>query len=197
MCPSQQSVQVVAAAARAVPQFFVLSCKYPRSFQAVGRSDTLFAASTCKDLSPDSMVSSKTSAGRSLWSRSDWECASVPAKAFPPISSRFKDTFVNVVGHRVAESSLQLGSLHPAPEAHRIGLVDELVPEEKLKDRATAVMQQWLALPGKGGTSWAVTECRNGDLTRVGGPGIEAGSCVSVGTGGVRGWEVGKLSKAV
>uniref|UniRef100_U3ILK4 Enoyl-CoA delta isomerase 1, mitochondrial n=1 Tax=Anas platyrhynchos platyrhynchos TaxID=8840 RepID=U3ILK4_ANAPP len=59
----------------------------------------------------------------------------------------FKDTFVNVVGHRVAESSLQLGSLHPAPEAHRIGLVDELVPEEKLKDRATAVMQQWLALP--------------------------------------------------
>ncbi|EOA95045.1 3,2-trans-enoyl-CoA isomerase, mitochondrial, partial [Anas platyrhynchos] len=59
----------------------------------------------------------------------------------------FKDTFVNVVGHRVAESSLQLGSLHSAPEAHRIGLVDELVPEEKLKDRATAVMQQWLALP--------------------------------------------------
>lgn len=31
--------------------------------------------------------------------------------------------------------------------------MDELVPEEKLKDRATAVMQQWLALPGKGGTS--------------------------------------------
>uniref|UniRef100_A0A8C3CVM7 Enoyl-CoA delta isomerase 1 n=1 Tax=Cairina moschata TaxID=8855 RepID=A0A8C3CVM7_CAIMO len=71
----------------------------------------------------------------------------VPAKAFPPISSRFKDTFVNVVGHRVAERSLQLGSLHSAPEAHKIGLVDELVPEEKLKDRATAVMQQWLALP--------------------------------------------------
>ena len=77
----------------------------------------------------------------------------VSAKAFPPISSRFKDTFVNVVGHRVAEHSLQLGSLHSAPEAHRIGLVDELVPEEKLKDRAMAVMQQWLALPGKGGTS--------------------------------------------
>ncbi|XP_035195701.1 enoyl-CoA delta isomerase 1, mitochondrial [Oxyura jamaicensis] len=59
----------------------------------------------------------------------------------------FKDTFVSVVGHRVAERSLQLGSLHSAPEAHRIGLVDELVPEEKLKERATAVMQQWLALP--------------------------------------------------
>ncbi|NXR14394.1 ECI1 isomerase, partial [Semnornis frantzii] len=59
----------------------------------------------------------------------------------------FKDTFVNVVGHRVAERSLQLGSLHPAPEAHKIGLVDELVPEENLQERAAAVMAQWLALP--------------------------------------------------
>ena len=60
---------------------------------------------------------------------------------------------MNVVGHRVAECSLQLGSLHPAPEAHRLGLVDELVPEEKLQEKAAAVMAQWLALPGKGSTS--------------------------------------------
>ncbi|NXG63662.1 ECI1 isomerase, partial [Hemiprocne comata] len=59
----------------------------------------------------------------------------------------FKDTFVNTVGHRVAERSLQLGSLHPAPEAHRLGLVDELVPEEKLQEKAVAVMDRWLALP--------------------------------------------------
>ncbi|XP_064009497.1 enoyl-CoA delta isomerase 1, mitochondrial [Pogoniulus pusillus] len=59
----------------------------------------------------------------------------------------FKDTFVNVVGYRVAERSLQLGTLYPAPEAHKIGLVDELVPEEKLQERALAVMAQWLALP--------------------------------------------------
>ncbi|NXK55996.1 ECI1 isomerase, partial [Chauna torquata] len=59
----------------------------------------------------------------------------------------FKDTFVNVVGHRVAERSLQLGSLHSVTEAHRIGLVDELVPEDKLKERAVAVMAEWLALP--------------------------------------------------
>ncbi|NWU65639.1 ECI1 isomerase, partial [Pterocles burchelli] len=59
----------------------------------------------------------------------------------------FKDTFVNVVGQRVAESSLQLGSLHPAPQALKIGLVDELVPEEKLQEKAAAVMAQWLALP--------------------------------------------------
>lgn len=56
---------------------------------------------------------------------------------------------MNVVGHRIAERSLQLGSLHPAPEAHRLGLVDELVPEEKLMEKAAAVMAQWLALPGK------------------------------------------------
>ncbi|PKU36596.1 enoyl- delta isomerase mitochondrial [Limosa lapponica baueri] len=60
---------------------------------------------------------------------------------------RFKDTFVNVVGHRVAERSLQLGSLHPAPEALKFGLVDELVPEEKLQEKTGAVMAQWLALP--------------------------------------------------
>ncbi|KAM8798348.1 enoyl-CoA delta isomerase 1, mitochondrial [Eudromia elegans] len=59
----------------------------------------------------------------------------------------FKDTFVNVVGHRIAERSLQLGSLHSAPEALRLGIVDELVPEEKLQDKAAAVIAQWLALP--------------------------------------------------
>ncbi|NXO02848.1 ECI1 isomerase, partial [Rhinopomastus cyanomelas] len=59
----------------------------------------------------------------------------------------FKDTFVNTLGHRVAERSLQLGSLYPASEAHKIGLVDELVPEEKLQEKAAAIMAQWLAVP--------------------------------------------------
>ncbi|XP_071426944.1 enoyl-CoA delta isomerase 1, mitochondrial isoform X1 [Pithys albifrons albifrons] len=59
----------------------------------------------------------------------------------------FKDTFVNVVGQRIAERALQLGSLYPAPEALKFGLVDELVPEEKLLEKASAVMAQWLALP--------------------------------------------------
>ncbi|XP_033921180.1 enoyl-CoA delta isomerase 1, mitochondrial [Melopsittacus undulatus] len=59
----------------------------------------------------------------------------------------FKDTFVSVVGQRVAERSLQLGSLYPAPEALKFGIVDELVPEEKLQEKAAAVMAQWLALP--------------------------------------------------
>ncbi|XP_065588494.1 enoyl-CoA delta isomerase 1, mitochondrial [Cyrtonyx montezumae] len=59
----------------------------------------------------------------------------------------FKDTLVNTVGHRVAERSLQLGLLHSVTEAHQIGLVDEVVPEEKLQEKAAAVVTQWLALP--------------------------------------------------
>ncbi|POI29411.1 hypothetical protein CIB84_006840 [Bambusicola thoracicus] len=59
----------------------------------------------------------------------------------------FKDTFVNAVGYRTAERSLQLGLLHSVPEAHQMGLVDEVVPEEKLQEKAVAVVAQWLALP--------------------------------------------------
>lgn len=92
--------------------------------------------------------------------------------ALPPISSRFKDTFVNVVGQRLAERSLQLGSLYPAPEALKFGIVDELVPEEKLQEKAAAVMAQWLALPGMGGTSGR----EGGDLIWVGRTGTPVGT---------------------
>lgn len=102
---------------------------------------------------------------------------------------------MNVVGHRTAERSLQLGSLHPAPEALRLGLVDELVPEEKLVEKAAAVMAQWLALPGKPlaeeeGT-WSEWEAQR--------PGLVPGSCVtiSIKREGLDGLEVGKLSPAV
>lgn len=114
--------------------------------------------------------------------------------AFPPISSRFKDTFVNVVGHRIAERSLQLGSLYPAPEALKFGLVDELVPEEKLQEKAMAVMAQWLALPGKGGTS----DRGRGDLIWVGRTGTGAGTwdlCNSFLLKGRCGWLGGRKAQ--
>lgn len=102
---------------------------------------------------------------------------------------------MNVVGHRIAECSLQLGSLHPAPEAHRLGLVDELVPEEKLMEKAAAVMAQWLALPGKSvaeeeGT-WSEWEAQM--------PGLVPGSCItlSIKRAGLDGWRKGKFSPAV
>ncbi|XP_007435979.1 enoyl-CoA delta isomerase 1, mitochondrial, partial [Python bivittatus] len=59
----------------------------------------------------------------------------------------FKDCLVNTVGHRAAERSLQLGILYSAQEALRIGLVDELVPEDKIQARAAEVMAEWLAVP--------------------------------------------------
>ncbi|XP_067329682.1 enoyl-CoA delta isomerase 1, mitochondrial [Anolis sagrei] len=59
----------------------------------------------------------------------------------------FKDTITNTIGHRAAERSLQLGLLYSPAEALQIGLVDELVPVEKVPLRATEVMAQWLAIP--------------------------------------------------
>ncbi|XP_063171062.1 enoyl-CoA delta isomerase 1, mitochondrial [Candoia aspera] len=59
----------------------------------------------------------------------------------------FKDCLLNTVGHRAAERSLQLGLLYSPQEALKIGLVDELVPEEKILARAAEVLAQWLAVP--------------------------------------------------
>ncbi|XP_073504340.1 enoyl-CoA delta isomerase 1, mitochondrial isoform X2 [Phyllobates terribilis] len=59
----------------------------------------------------------------------------------------FKDTMVNTVGNRVTEQSLQLGQMYPAPDALKIGLVDKLVPEEKVQSTAAAAMSQWFAVP--------------------------------------------------
>lgn len=56
---------------------------------------------------------------------------------------------VNTIGNRATERSLELGLLYSPPEAHKIGLVDQLVPEEKIQSTAAAVMSQWLAIPGK------------------------------------------------
>ncbi|RXN26639.1 enoyl- delta isomerase mitochondrial-like isoform X1 [Labeo rohita] len=59
----------------------------------------------------------------------------------------FKDTMANVVGHRETEKGLQLGLLYNAPEALKVGLVDELVPEDKVLSTATETMTKWLAIP--------------------------------------------------
>uniref|UniRef100_A0ABM5EZI3 Enoyl-CoA delta isomerase 1, mitochondrial n=1 Tax=Pogona vitticeps TaxID=103695 RepID=A0ABM5EZI3_9SAUR len=59
----------------------------------------------------------------------------------------FKDTMLNTVGHRCTERSLQLGLLYSPREALKIGLVDELVPEEKIQNVAGETMGQWLAIP--------------------------------------------------
>ncbi|XP_013876930.1 enoyl-CoA delta isomerase 1, mitochondrial [Austrofundulus limnaeus] len=59
----------------------------------------------------------------------------------------FKDTLVNVVGHRNTEISLQLGLLYNPLDALKIGLVDQLVPEDQILAAATQTMSKWLAIP--------------------------------------------------
>ena len=65
------------------------------------------------------------------------------------LPSRFKDTMVNTVGHRTTEMALELGLLYTSPEALKIGLVDQLVPEEQVLTTATETMTKWLAIPGQ------------------------------------------------
>lgn len=62
---------------------------------------------------------------------------------------RFKDNYVNTIGHRAAESALQLGTLFPPAEALKVGLVDEVVPEDQVHSKARSVMAKWLTIPGK------------------------------------------------
>ncbi|XP_067912254.1 enoyl-CoA delta isomerase 1, mitochondrial [Heterodontus francisci] len=59
----------------------------------------------------------------------------------------FKDTMINIVGRRVTEHSLQLGLMYSASEALKIGLVDQLVPQDKIMTTALSVMSEWLAIP--------------------------------------------------
>ncbi|KPP76679.1 3,2-trans-enoyl-CoA isomerase-like [Scleropages formosus] len=60
----------------------------------------------------------------------------------------FKENMVNTVGHRMAEISLQLGLLYSAPDALKMGLVDQLVAEEAVVTTATETMAKWFAVPG-------------------------------------------------
>ncbi|MBN3303871.1 ECI1 isomerase, partial [Amia calva] len=59
----------------------------------------------------------------------------------------FKETMVNTLGNRTTELALQLGLLYSAPEALKIGLVDQLVPEEKVLSTATSTMAKWFTIP--------------------------------------------------
>lgn len=54
----------------------------------------------------------------------------------------------NTVGHRTTEISLELGLLYSPSEALKIGLVDQLVPEDQVLATATQTMTKWLTVPG-------------------------------------------------
>lgn len=59
----------------------------------------------------------------------------------------FKDTMINTVGHRITEMALELGLLYSSSDALKIGLVDQLVPEDQVLATATQTMTKWLAIP--------------------------------------------------
>lgn len=59
----------------------------------------------------------------------------------------FRDTMINSIGNRATELSLQLGLMYSAPEALKIGLVDKLIPEDKIYETALNTMSRWLAVP--------------------------------------------------
>ncbi|XP_037545334.1 enoyl-CoA delta isomerase 1, mitochondrial [Nematolebias whitei] len=59
----------------------------------------------------------------------------------------FKDTLQNIVGYRNTDISLQLGLLYKPSDALKIGLVDQLVPEDQILTTATQTMSKWLAIP--------------------------------------------------
>ncbi|XP_051877931.1 enoyl-CoA delta isomerase 1, mitochondrial [Pristis pectinata] len=59
----------------------------------------------------------------------------------------FKDTMTSTIGKRATEHSLQLGLLYSAPEALKIGLVDHLVPQDKIMSTALSIMSEWLTIP--------------------------------------------------
>lgn len=55
---------------------------------------------------------------------------------------------VNTVGHRTTEMALQLGLLYSPADALKVGLVDQLVPEDQVLTTASQTMTKWLAIPG-------------------------------------------------
>ncbi|KAK9535669.1 hypothetical protein VZT92_008039 [Zoarces viviparus] len=59
----------------------------------------------------------------------------------------FMDTMKNTLGHRTTEVALQLGLLYNPSEALKIGLVDQLVPEDQILTTAKQTMTKWLAIP--------------------------------------------------
>ncbi|KAM9346605.1 enoyl-CoA delta isomerase 1, mitochondrial-like [Symphorus nematophorus] len=55
----------------------------------------------------------------------------------------------NTVGHRTTEMALELGLLYNPSDALKIGLVDQLVPEDQTLTTATQTMTKWLTIPDR------------------------------------------------
>lgn len=59
----------------------------------------------------------------------------------------FVDTMVNVCGHRQAELCTEKGLMLTTEQAHKIGMVDEVVPPDQVEARAQEEIKSWLKIP--------------------------------------------------
>ncbi|KAL6476199.1 hypothetical protein MHYP_G00146980 [Metynnis hypsauchen] len=59
----------------------------------------------------------------------------------------FKDSMVNTVGYRIAEEAIQFGVMYSPADALKIGLVDQVVPEDKVFSTAKETMEKWFDIP--------------------------------------------------
>lgn len=59
----------------------------------------------------------------------------------------FIDTMRNACGHRQAELCCQKGLMLTTEEAHKIGMVDEIVPADQVEARAQEEIKSWLKIP--------------------------------------------------
>jgi len=58
----------------------------------------------------------------------------------------FRNSMINAIGHRVSERALQTGQMFSSEEAKAIGLVDDVVPREKLIDHAEKEILKYLSV---------------------------------------------------
>lgn len=59
------------------------------------------------------------------------------------------EMFVNTVGRREADKSLALGTLYSPEDALHVGLVDEVVPKDKVLIRAQEEAEKWAKIPSE------------------------------------------------
>lgn len=62
-----------------------------------------------------------------------------------------RETVTRLIGPKESERMFILGKVHKAPEALKLGLVDEIVPQnESVDQRAVEVMKEWVKIPESG-----------------------------------------------
>lgn len=68
---------------------------------------------------------------------------------FVPLFSRVAGNMANVVGQSVAEKAILSNQRYTAEEALSIGLVDKVVPKDKVMEETKSEMEKWVMYSGR------------------------------------------------